>query len=91
MCVGLDTHKAKIAVAVAEPGREGEVRFHGEIANQPALGVAVGHDVLKLLAKHIRFSQRGLRLRIGARETLVGRFKGEPGGVVLFLGNAADR
>jgi len=35
VCVGLDTHKAKIAVAVAEPGLAGEVRFHGEIANQP--------------------------------------------------------
>src|ERR687897_3490327 len=35
VCVGLDTHKAKIAVAVAEPGRSGEVRFQGEIANQP--------------------------------------------------------
>ena len=35
VCVGLDTHKAKIAVAVAEPGRLGEVRFQGEIANQP--------------------------------------------------------
>ena len=35
MCVGLDTHKVKIAEAVAEPGRLGEVRFQGEIANQP--------------------------------------------------------
>jgi transposase len=35
VCVGLDTHKAKIAVAVAEPGHSGEVRFHGEIANLP--------------------------------------------------------
>jgi transposase len=35
VCVGLDTHKAKIAVAVAEPGRSGEVRFQGEIANRP--------------------------------------------------------
>ena len=35
VCVGLDTHKAKIAVAVAEPGRPGEVRFPGEIANTP--------------------------------------------------------
>src|SRR5205085_6608930 len=35
VCVGLDTHKAKIAVAVAEPGRSGEVRFRGEIANRP--------------------------------------------------------
>jgi transposase len=35
VCVGLDTHKARIAVAVAEPGRAGEVRFQGEIANRP--------------------------------------------------------
>ena len=35
VCVGLDTHKARIAVAVAEPGRSGDVRFQGEIANQP--------------------------------------------------------
>jgi transposase len=35
VCVGLDTHKATIAVAVAEPGRSGEVRFQGEIANRP--------------------------------------------------------
>jgi transposase len=35
VCVGLDTHKAKIAVAVAEPGRSSEVRFQGEIANRP--------------------------------------------------------
>jgi transposase len=35
VCVGLDTHKAKIAVAVAEPGRSGEVRFWGDIANEP--------------------------------------------------------
>jgi hypothetical protein len=31
----LDTHKARIAVAVAEPGRAGEVRFRGEITNRP--------------------------------------------------------
>ena len=38
VCVGLDTHKAKIAVAVAEPGRAGEVRCRGEIANRPEAG-----------------------------------------------------
>ena len=51
VCVGLDTHKAKIAVAVAEPGRSGEVRFHGEIANRPE---AVRQLIERLGAKHGR-------------------------------------
>ena len=34
--VGLDVHKATIAVCVAEAGRDGGVRFVGEIANEPA-------------------------------------------------------
>lgn len=33
--VGLDTHKATITVAVAVGGRDGVVRGHGRIANQP--------------------------------------------------------
>ena len=51
VCVGLDTHKAKIAVAVAEPGRAGEVRFRGEIANRPE---AVRGLIERLDAKHGR-------------------------------------
>jgi transposase len=35
VCVGPDAHKAIVAVAVAEPGRSGEVRFYGEIPNRP--------------------------------------------------------
>jgi hypothetical protein len=46
----LDTHKAKIAVAVAEPGRAGEVRFQGEIANRP--------DVVRRLLERLA-SQHG--------------------------------
>ena len=34
--VGLDVHKATIAVALAEAGKRGEVREHGAIANTPA-------------------------------------------------------
>ncbi len=51
MCVGLDTHKAKITVALAEPGRSGEVRLHGEIANRPE---AVRRLIERLGAKHGR-------------------------------------
>ncbi len=51
MCVGLDTHKARIAVAVAEPGRWGDVRFRGEIANQPE---AVRQLIERLAEKHGR-------------------------------------
>jgi transposase len=51
VCVGLDTHKAKIAVAVAEPGRAGEIRFQGEIANQPD---AVRRLIERLGEKHSR-------------------------------------
>src|SRR4051794_41454729 len=51
VCVGLDTHKAKIAVAVAEPGRSGEVRFQGEIASQPE---AVRRLIERLAGKHGR-------------------------------------
>jgi transposase len=49
VCVGLDAHKATIAVAVAEPGRSGEVRFQGEIANRPE---AVRRLIERLAAKH---------------------------------------
>ena len=54
VCVGLDTHKAKIAVAVAEPWRAGEVRFVGEIANQP--------DAVRRLIE--RLADRHGRLRV---------------------------
>ncbi len=51
VCVGLDTHKAKIAVAVAEPGRAGVVRFQGEITNRPD---AVRRLIERLGARHGR-------------------------------------
>jgi transposase len=53
VCVGLDTHKAKIAVAVAEPGRLDEVRFQGEIANRPD---AVQRMIERLGEKHGQLS-----------------------------------
>ena len=41
--IGLDVHKASNSVAVAEDGRDGEVRFIGEIANDVA---ALGRVVI---------------------------------------------
>ena len=34
--IGLDTHKKTIAIAIAEDGRDGEVRYYGQIPNEPA-------------------------------------------------------
>jgi transposase len=34
--LGLDTHKETIAIAIAEDGRAGEVRYFGQIRNEPA-------------------------------------------------------
>ena len=34
--VGIDTAKAKLAVALAQGGRNGELRYLGEIENSPA-------------------------------------------------------
>jgi transposase len=47
--VGLDTSKLKISVAVAEDGRQGEIRFLGEIDNTPE---AVRRLVSKLSGRH---------------------------------------
>ena len=35
--IGLDTHKETIAVAIAEDGRDGEVRYYGQIANEESI------------------------------------------------------
>lgn len=51
--VGLDTSKLRHSVAIAEGGRNGEVRFLGEIDNTPA---AIGKLVKKLAAKYDRVS-----------------------------------
>ena len=49
--VGLDTSKLKISVALAEDGRQGEVRFLGDIDNTPE---AVRRLVSKLASRHRR-------------------------------------
>lgn len=48
--VGFDTAKLKHAVAIAEGGREGEVRFLGEIENRPA----TIEKMIKKLARQYR-------------------------------------
>lgn len=47
--VAMDTSKEKIAVAVAEGGQRGEVRYYGTIASRPD---AVARLVRKLAARH---------------------------------------
>jgi transposase len=49
--VGVDVSKAKHAIAIAEGGRNGEVRYFGEIEATPA---AVERFVRKLEKKHPR-------------------------------------
>ena len=51
--VGLDTSKLRNAVAIADGGRGGEVRFYGEIENTPA---ATAKLVRKLAAKYERLT-----------------------------------
>jgi transposase len=51
--VGLDTSKKTTSVAVAEDGRQGEVRFVGDIENTPE---AVRRFVTKLAGKHRRLA-----------------------------------
>jgi transposase len=51
--VGLDTSKKTTSVAVAEDGRQGEVRFVGDIENTPE---AVRRLVTKLAGKHRRLA-----------------------------------
>src|SRR5271166_4246106 len=49
--IGLDTHKKTIAVALAEDGRHGEVRYYGQIANEPS---AVLKLVNKIASKYVK-------------------------------------
>src|SRR6266704_4194374 len=51
--VALDTAKLRNAVAIAEPGRTGEVRFFGEIENSAA---ATAKLVRKLAGKYERLT-----------------------------------
>ena len=51
--VGLDTSKLKISVAVAETGRNGEVRFLGDVDSTPE---AVWRLVAKLAKRHQRLA-----------------------------------
>ena len=65
--IGFDTSKLRNAIAIADAGRGGEVRFFGEIENTPA---AAAKLVRKLAAKYERLTfcyEGGVdRLRVAA-------------------------
>jgi transposase len=69
--VGLDVHKKSIAVAVAEAGRGGEVRFMGEVANRPE---AITRLAAKLGAhqRRLRFCYEAGPCGYGVQRQLVG-------------------
>jgi len=50
--IGLDTHKETIPVAIAEDGRNGEVRYVGQIANEPAAVLKLVKRLAGDYAKH---------------------------------------
>ena len=52
--VGLDVHKATIAVSVAEGGRDGEVRHLGRVENRP--------EVVRRLVERLRRGGQELRV-----------------------------
>jgi transposase len=45
--IGLDTSKLKISVAVADGGRNGEVRFFGDISSEPASVAVDGQEAFQ--------------------------------------------
>ena len=78
--VGLGTSKPYNAVAIAEPGRDGEVSYLGEIDNTSA---ATARLVRKLSAKHAH-----LEFCYEAGPTGYGRTVSSPGGARLHRGGA---
>ena len=62
--IGLDVAKAKNAVAIAEAGRRGEVRYLGEIDNTPE---ATRHLIAKLSKRYkkLAFGPTGYGVNAG--------------------------
>ena len=86
--VAFDTAKTKHAVAVAMPGRDGEVRYLGEVVNSPA---AVERHIRELdrLGEELRGVERDIARR-ALDDAVVRRLMTVPGiGMVVATGLAA--
>jgi hypothetical protein len=63
--VAFDVAKTKHAVAIAEPGRTGEVRFLGEVENTPA---RIERTIKKLAARYGRLIREQVDTRLRRRD-----------------------
>jgi hypothetical protein len=67
--IGLDVHKATIAMSAAEDGRNGEVRYIGNFANNPMAIISAAHRSAAATVRRIPHPSPQRRSRNGEAGT----------------------